>query len=74
MAATAAMTTILATQLKHDHVFEMFGNLYQIDAISGIGDVVGIHAHLIAQVGDSGRIPGKVAIHLNKQTPVQIEA
>ena len=68
------MIAIAATMLKRDHVFEMFGNLYQIDYIINHFDYVQVEAHIIAQV-DSPRLKnGVVHIFLSHQTQVLIEA
>ena len=69
------MKTIPVSELAIHHVFEMFGNLYQVDFVhfNGRGSAE-VQAHLIAQLGNSFRFNGRVTIFLSDQTTVSIEA
>lgn len=68
------MKTISALELKHSNVFEMFGNLYQVDAIIGYNTTMEVVAHIIAQVGAKRLKNGIVYIKLSTDTPISIEA
>lgn len=69
------MKIVPASELKRDHVFEMFGNLYQVDlAVINGSDGVEIQAHLIAQISTPRSFNGRTTIFLNSKTPLSIEA
>ena len=75
MSATPVeMKIIEAHALKRDDVFEMFGNLYQIDGAYTIGSTTQVHAHLIAQIDTPRALDGKIVIVMSAKTPVSIEA
>ena len=69
------MKTISANEIAPNHVFEMFGNLYQVDFVhfNGSGSVE-IQAHLIAQLGQRFMFNGRVTIFLSDQTILSVEA
>ena len=71
---TVEMIAISAAMLKRDHVFEMFGNLYQVDGAYTIGDATQVHAHIIAQIDSPRLADGNATIFLSPQTQVLIEA
>lgn len=73
--SSVEMKAIPASELAINNVFEMFGNLYQVDFVhyNGAGSVE-IHADLIAQLGQGVRFNGKTTIFLSDQTTLSIEA